>query len=135
GGAELALHRDAVRLGVRRADVRHHRLEAACGIKPHGFLGIDRARERHGGDQCNDQTRFHTPDSLAFGKNSCSPPILYPAMAFWPSSEMIQSMNFWPASFFTCECFSGFTRITPYWLNRRLSPSTRISRSPRFLKE
>ena len=31
--------------------------------------------------------------------------------------------------------FAGFTSMTPYWLNSRLSPSTTILRSPRFLKE
>jgi hypothetical protein len=32
----------------------------------------------------------------------------------------------WPASAFTAGCLAGFTSITPYWLNRRLSPSTRM---------
>ena len=36
-------------------------------------------------------------------------------------------MNAWPISFFTCGCFAGFTSITPYWLNRRRSPSTAIA--------
>ena len=38
-----------------------------------------------------------------------------------------------PAAVLTRGSFAGSTTITPYWLNRRLSPSTRISRSPRFL--
>ena len=44
-------------------------------------------------------------------------------------------MNVWPRSFFTCGCFAGLTSITPYWLKSRLSPSTRIARSPRFLND
>ena len=31
-------------------------------------------------------------------------------------------------------CFLGFTSITPYWLNKRLSPSIRMAKLPRFLK-
>ena len=56
-------------------------------------------------------------------------------IAFWPSGDTSQSMNCWPSSFFTCGCFAGFTSMTPYWLNSRLSPSTTIARSPRFLNE
>src|SRR5882672_2900126 len=72
---------------------------------------------------------------FASGKNSCSPPILYPAIVFCPSGEMTQSTNAWPRSFFTLGCLAGFTSITPYWLNRRLSPSTATASSPRFLNE
>ena len=47
-----------------------------------------------------------------------------------------QSMNAWPsgASSRAGAC-SGFTSMTPYWFMRRLSPSTRIARSPRFLND
>src|SRR5262249_8254783 len=48
---------------------------------------------------------------------------------------MSQSMKAWPSSFLTCGCFSGFTSITPYWLNSLLSPWTEIMRSPRFLND
>ena len=34
----------------------------------------------------------------------------------------------------TCGCLAGLTTITPYWLNSRVSPSTRMARSARFLK-
>ena len=50
----------------------------------------------------------------AFGKNNCSPPILYEAITPCPSALTIQSINFCPACAFTCGCFIGFTRITPY---------------------
>ena len=43
-------------------------------------------------------------------------------------------MNCWPSSVFTCGYFAGLTSITPYWLNSTLSPSTRITRSPRILE-
>src|SRR5207245_11732193 len=72
---------------------------------------------------------------FAFGKNSCSPPILYPAIVFCPSGETTQSTNAWPRSFFTLGCLAGFTSITPYSLNRCLSPSTTLSSSPQFLNE
>src|SRR3972149_3107625 len=39
-------------------------------------------------------------------------------MAFWPSGDVSQSMKAWPSCCFTVGCFAGFTRITPYWLNR-----------------
>src|SRR6266849_5700167 len=72
---------------------------------------------------------------FAFGKNSCSPPILYPAIVFCPSGETTQSTNAWPRSFFTLGCLAGFTSITPYWLNKRVSPSTAMASSPLFLNE
>jgi hypothetical protein len=37
-------------------------------------------------------------------------------------------MNCWPRFRFTSGCFSGFTSITPYWLNMRLSPSSALNR-------
>src|SRR5712691_12713399 len=72
---------------------------------------------------------------FAFGKNSCSPPILYPAIVFCPSGETTQSTNAWPKAFLTFGCFSGFTSMIPYWLNKRRSPSTAMTRFPRFLNE
>src|SRR5215831_14591293 len=57
-----------------------------------------------------------------WGQNTCSPLTLKSAIAFWPSSEMSQSMNCWPSSFFTRRCLAGLTRMTPYWLNSSLSP-------------
>ena len=52
-----------------------------------------------------------------------------------PALNTASSMNAWPRSFFTCACLAGFTRMMPYWLNNRWSPSTEITRSARFLKE
>src|SRR5262249_28351292 len=71
----------------------------------------------------------------ASGKNSCSPPILYSAMVRWPSGEMSQSTNACPSATFTSGCFAGLTSITPYWLNSRRSPCTRIDSSPRLRNE
>ena len=71
----------------------------------------------------------------ALGKNSCSPPILKSAIVFCPSGETTHAMNASPRSFFTCGCFAGFTSMIPYWLKSLLSPSTRITSSPRFLND
>jgi hypothetical protein len=49
----------------------------------------------------------------ALGKNSCSPPTLYPAIARCPSGEISQSMKACPCFAFTPGCLSGFTSITP----------------------
>src|ERR1700677_3817610 len=43
-------------------------------------------------------------------------------------------MNRCPRSRLTFGCLSGFTSMTPYWLNMRLSPSTSICRSPFVLE-
>ncbi len=51
----------------------------------------------------------------------------------WRPGEISLSMNCCPSSFLTFGCRVGFTSITPYWLKSRLSPSTTIPRSPRFL--
>jgi Fatty acid hydroxylase superfamily len=51
--------------------------------------------------------------ATAVGKNCCSPLILKPAIACWPSGEMIQSTNIWPSLAFTFGCFSGLTKMTP----------------------
>ena len=74
----------------------------------------------------------HLPAALpaAFGKKSCRPATLNEAIARWPSGPSSQSMNAWPAAAFTCGCFRGSTRITPYWLNSLASPSTWIVKSP-----
>jgi hypothetical protein len=56
-------------------------------------------------------------------------------MAFWPFGETTQSMNFWPSACLTWACLAGLTRITPYWLNSFVSPSTMMPRSPRFLND
>src|SRR5690606_6522285 len=71
----------------------------------------------------------------AFGKKSCCPSILYSPIAACPSGEISQSMKLWPASALTLGCFCGLTNMTPYWLNNRLSPSTTMSSSPRFLND
>ena len=47
----------------------------------------------------------------------------------------VGKINRWPNSFLTPGCFAGFTSMTPYWLNSRLSPSTAMTRSPLFLNE
>jgi CBS domain-containing protein len=44
----------------------------------------------------------------------------------WPAGDTTQSANCCASAFFTCGCLAGLTTITPYWLNRRLSPSTRM---------
>ena len=44
-------------------------------------------------------------------------------------------MNACASGTLTCGWRAGFTIITPYGLNIRLSPSTTITRSPRFLNE
>ena len=49
-----------------------------------------------------------------------------------PAGETTQSENACARSRLTCGCFAGLTTMTPYWLKRRVSPSTRISSSPRF---
>ena len=51
-------------------------------------------------------------------------------MARCPSGEIRKSVKRSPKSCLTFGCLAGFTSVTRYWLNRRLSPSTRISRSP-----
>jgi transposase len=50
----------------------------------------------------------------AFGKNNCSPPTLYAAIALWPSGEISQSTKACPSVAFTLGCFAGLTSITPY---------------------
>src|SRR6185295_8117922 len=55
-------------------------------------------------------------------------------MVSCPSGDTTQSAKACARSFLTCGCLAGFTTITPYWLNRRLSPCTRMPRLPRFLK-
>ena len=52
--------------------------------------------------------------SFALGKKACWPLMVKAAIACWPFGLSIQSMNFWPASAFTCGNFSGFTRMMPY---------------------
>jgi len=50
--------------------------------------------------------------SLALGPEHLLAVNLVSAIAFWPSSEISQSMNCWPNSFLTCGCLAGFTSMT-----------------------
>jgi hypothetical protein len=56
----------------------------------------------------------YNPPFLAFGKNSCWPSTRKSAIAFWPWSEISQSMNACPSLAFTWTCLAGLTRMTPY---------------------
>src|SRR5215467_10485803 len=132
-----ALRHRAKILDRKRQGAAHE----ACDLEPrrHQRLGLlseaGRRREEPGKSPGGRSQHAHAPGVPAFGKNSCSPPILYSAIAFCPSGEITQSTKVCPSSFFTFGCFAGLTSITPYWLNRRLSPSTSMTRSPRFLNE
>jgi hypothetical protein len=74
-------------------------------------------------------TNLQAFGSFAFGKKSCWPLILYPAMAFWPSGEISQSTNCWPRSFLTFGCLAGFTSTTLYGtvLTTDTNPTSAIS--------
>ena len=116
---EIALIRKAV------ADARGNVVQAAQA------LGISRATVYRKLGQEVAGRHFQS----AFGKNSCCAvdPVRrdrgLPGRRA-PASRRTSA----PSATFTCGCFAGFTTITPYWLNRRLSPSTSTARSPRFLK-
>ena len=53
-----------------------------------------------------------SPNSLALGPEHLLAVNLVSAIAFWPSSEISQSINCWPNSFLTCGCLAGFTSMT-----------------------
>ena len=83
----------------------------------HAPRGAGRARDVRGLARLAVATLSrHAPGCPALGKNSCSPPILYSAIAFCPAGEITQSMNACPRSFLTVGCLAGLTSITPYWL-------------------
>src|ERR1700751_1727896 len=108
-GAECQYHGVAGFAFERARNVGEGRAQAA------GREYCDFSRIRHcgeGAEHEGGEPASRTHDSVpAFGKNNCSPPILYAAIVSWPLREISQSTNCWPRSRLTFGCLAGLTSI------------------------